>query len=119
MKLTKLPPKYEPGFLRRIDKRTDLFDQLSTVYQRIIDDVGGEESLTQTKLVLIEKYVFLKVYMQNWEIRMLEDPEGSDELAGRWIQATNALNGLAKVIGLEPDEKKRTIDVKAYVKGKA
>lgn len=117
-KLSQLPEKYEAGFIRRLDKRTEVYQQLRSTFERIANEAGGKEQLTHTRLALIERFVFLEAALQAWEKRIVENPEHCDDLIGRWIQAVNSLTGLAKLIGLERS-KKNTIDVKDYITARA
>lgn len=96
-----LPEKYEAGFLREFDQRTALFQRLNGVYQTIIEDAGGIESLTHIKVALIERFVFLEATLQRWEQEIAKEPAKNEQLVSRWIAAVNSLQGLARALGLE------------------
>ena len=117
-KLTRLPEKYEPGFLREMDRRTELHKRLSERYETIVMDAGGMESIAVVKLSLIERFVFLEAMLQTWEARIVESPKAEEALASRWTQAINTLQGLAQKIGLERLAP-RTVDLKTYLKERA
>lgn len=111
-----LPERYEVGFLREFDRRTELYQRLSTIYETILEDVGGAESVAHTRLALIERFVFLEAVLQELEQEIAKNPKASEEKLSRWIQGLNSLTGLAKTIGL--DRKVKTVNLKAYVGGK-
>jgi hypothetical protein len=116
-KLTTLPERYEPGFLREMDRRTDLAKRLQHAFDTIVDDVGGEETLSYAQLAFVERFIFLEALVQSWETRIVANPKGTTKLLSRWIQACNAMTGLARTFGLEKVEK-RTIGLKAYIEAK-
>ncbi len=91
-----LPQKYEPGFLRDMDRRTDIAKRLYAAYDAIVDDVGGTEELSHAKLALIERFVFLEAVIQTWETRIATNPKGTAKLLSRWIQAVNSLSRAGK-----------------------
>jgi hypothetical protein len=113
-----LPARYEVGFLRDLDQRTELFQRLNAVYQAIIDDAGGAANLSHVKLALIERFVFLEATLQSCELEIATDPKRADELLGKWIQGVNSLQGIAKTIGLER-RLSRTANLKAYVEARS
>lgn len=117
-RLTELPARFEPGFLRALDHRTSLAQRLHTAYDNIVSDLGGMDGLSHAQLALIERFVFLECQMQHWEALIAAEPKKSTELLSRWIQALNSLNGLAKTIGLKRKLRDaRTLD--AYVKSRS
>lgn len=105
-KRKKLPARYEPGFLAELDQRSLVYRELKTAYDEVVSDCGGEDDLTHTQLCLIERFVFLEVLLQTWENTIAANPKASDHLVGKWTQGINALQGLAKVIGLKRKLKK-------------
>jgi hypothetical protein len=114
-KRTTLPAKYEPGFIRELDGRYALAQRLTTAFEEVVADCGGVESLTHVQLSMIERFCFLEAQLQNWEAEIARHPKESEHLVSRWVQATNALQGLAKVVGLER-RLPNTLTLKAYVK---
>ena len=96
-----LPAKFEPGFPRDFDRRTEIYQRLNTTYETIVDDAGGADQLSHTRLALVERFVFLEATLQTWEREIATDPKAAEHLVSRWIQAVNSLQGLAKAIGLE------------------
>ena len=116
-KLTGLPPRFEPGFLRNMDRRLALSQRLSAVYETIVDDLGGQDTLSHTKLALVERFVFLEAVLQTWEEKIATDPKEAEPLMGKWIQAVNSLQGLARYIGLDRAERPM-VNLRAYVEAK-
>jgi len=117
-KRTKLPAKYEPGFLGELDQRSLVYRELKNAYDEIVSDAGGEDDLTHTQLSLIERFVFLEAVLRTWENAIAVNPKANDHLVGKWTQGVNALQGLAKVIGLKRHMKK-TASLKSYLKERA
>lgn len=113
-KHSKLPAKYEPGFLEQMDRRTEVYKRLSDSYDAIIADLGGADDLSHLKVSLIERAVFLIACLKTWENQIASNPKGSEHLLSRWIQALNTLQGLTKTIGL--DRLKKRVDLRSYVK---
>ena len=103
-----VPARYEKGFLRKLDKRSDAYRTLAVNMDEIIQDLGGIEGLSHVQKTLVEKFLFLSYATRNLEIQIATNPEGkkADDLLGRWIQALNSLVGLAKTIGFERQAKK-------------
>lgn len=117
-KPTRLPDKYVPGFLRKLDQRCEVSIRLTTAYVNVVADLGGEETLSHSKLALIERFVFLQGLLETWEAEIATNPTASAELVGKLVQATNAFVGLAKTLGLER-RAKATIDLQTYLRGRA
>jgi hypothetical protein len=112
-KTTSLPEKFEPGFLAKLDGRTEISRLLHSNYLAIVADLGGESELSHIKLALVERFVFLEAVLCGIESQLAvaraakakNDVEAARkvevELIGRWIQAVNSLTGLAKTLGIE------------------
>ena len=111
-----LPDRFEAGFLRELDKRTELYQQLNSNFETIMQDMGGADA-THTKRSLVERFVFLEAAIRSWELQIVTKPSEANDLIGRWVQAVNALQGLAKLIGLKRDLK--TVSVRDYVAAKS
>ena len=110
-----LPTKYEAGFLRDFDRRTEVYQLLNTAYQEVISDMGGQEGLSHVQVCLAERFVFLEFVLRGIEQKIAANPKKSSTLLGRWIQAINSLSGLAKTVGLERRAKK--VNLKSYIDG--
>jgi len=109
-KLRWLPDKFSPGFIQTLDKRTDLYGRLNYSYEQIVDDCGGADGLPRTKLALVERFCFMEEFLRRIELRIAEDPVKHIDLIGKWTQGVNAMNGLAKVLGLTVAEKGDFLD---------
>jgi hypothetical protein len=109
-KPTSVPAKFKPGFLSTLDRRTDLAKALRANRDAIVRDVGGQEDVGHVKNALVERFCWLECVLQTIEQEMAG---GNVDRLGVWIQATNSLSGLAKVLGIEP--KQRTVDLKTYL----
>lgn len=108
-KISDLPEKYQEGFLVRMDAREVITRQLQRAYCNIVEDTGGPDGQTHLRLALIERAVFLEFQLQKWEREMLRGI-ASDKAIGAWIQATNALLGLARTLGLSRTRIENAID---------
>ena len=106
----KAPAKFEPGFLLRLDQRTELARVLRDRYDAVAADLGGEDELSTIKAGLVERYVWLESIIQGTEHQLALIQQGDDpaaaaraggELVSRWIQAVNALLGIGKTLGIE------------------
>lgn len=111
-----LPERYEVGFLKGLDRRTDLYRRVSESYESILEDLGGEKSISRVRLALVERFVFLEAVLRESEREIAANPKLHDDKLNRWIQALNSLSGIAKTIGLE--RKAKSVSLKAYVGGK-
>jgi predicted RNA-binding protein Jag len=107
-----LPKRFERGCLKKLDQRTELAKRLNAVFQTIIDDLGGLDTLSHTRVALVERFVWLEHTLQLIEQRIATQPKRSEELLSKWIQGLNSLQGLAKTIGLKRERK--TIDLERY-----
>lgn len=110
-----LPKKYTPGFIADLDRRSIVYKQLRASYNEVVAEAGGKDSLTHTKRALIERFVFLEACLQSWEHEIATNPKVPDSLLSRWVQASNSLIGLAKVIGLNRTPRKAA-NLKQYMK---
>jgi len=109
-KPTTLPPKFKVGFLSLLDGRTDLAKALRLNRNAIVADAGGPDEISHVKNALVERFVWLEAILQTIEQEMAG---GQIDKLGTWIQATNSLSGLAKVLGIERMQK--TIDLQTYL----
>jgi len=98
-KTTVVPIRYERGFLNRLDGRTEVAKALHANFETIASDLGGKAELSHVKSSLVERFVFLEATLNGIESVMAVKPD-SDSM-GQWIQAVNALTGLAKTLGID------------------
>lgn len=116
MRSQSLPKRFERGCLKKLDQRTELAKRLNSAFETIIDDLGGLDSLSHTRIALVERFVWLEHTLQLIEQRIATQPKRSEELLSKWIQGLNSLQGLAKTVGLKRE--RRTIDATDYVRGR-
>lgn len=96
-----LPVKFRPGFMSELDRRTELARTLRANYNEIVDDIGGPSEVGHVKAALIERFCWLEAVVQTLEQEMATGQVEKTEAIGKWIQAVNSLNGLAKVLGVD------------------
>lgn len=100
-KPTTLPVKFRGGFLAAMDGRTDLAKALRANYEAVVADIGGADDVGRVKAALVERFVWLDAILRTIEHDLATGQADKAECLGRWIQAVNALSGLAKVLGIE------------------
>src|SRR5262245_21563039 len=96
-----VPAKFRTGFLAELDGRTDLAKALRANYDAIVADVGGKEDVGHVKAALVERFVWLEAILQTIEAGLVKGGIDKADALGKWIQAVNALSGLAKVLGVD------------------
>lgn len=120
-KMMKLPEKYNPCFMKDLDKRTEIFQLLHNAHTDVTIDLGGFANLSHIKRALVERFVFLEFTLRSLEQKMVEDSKSekkSPRLLGKWLMAANCLSGLSKTLGLERRAKQIDCDLQSYVQGK-
>lgn len=100
-KVQVVPDKFRAGFLAELDSRTGLAKALRANYEQIVADVGGTNDVGHVKAALVQRFVWLEAILQTLEHEMARGKIDKGEALGRWIQAVNALSGLAKTLGIE------------------
>ena len=117
-KRTELPTEYSIGFLSNMDKRTELYERLASTYASIVDDLGGYDSIATTKLALIERFVWLQEILRTLELDMMqsEDAKRTSDILSKWTQACNALQGIARAVGMEIQTAKASVTLEAHLK---
>ena len=116
IKTQKLPAKYQPGFLRRMDRRTSFSKRLRRVFNQIVADLGGEDNLSTIQLTLIERFAWMKAHLQFLEDEMAKNPEDLDpKTVAQWVQSNNCLVGLARHLGLKK-QKTAPADIKLLMR---
>jgi hypothetical protein len=66
--------KYQAGFLKDFDKRTELYQLLTTSYNEVVTDLGGADILSRVQLSLVERYVFFEFTVRALKIRIVNYP---------------------------------------------
>jgi hypothetical protein len=96
-----LPHSYKPGYLAQLDRRTELFQRLNGNFLSVVEDLGGASEIGHVKQALVERFVFLEAVLHKIEADLANNPDATQDLIGKWIQAVNSLTGLAKTLGIE------------------
>ncbi|PTE18070.1 hypothetical protein [Phaeovulum veldkampii] len=115
MKAQQAPERYSQGWIAGLDMRTALGRDMAARYLTVCDDLGGEASLSYAQRSLIERALWAEYWLASQERELAE---GREFDAGRWTQASNALLGLWRTLGLERKAKDVT-DLSSYLRRKA
>lgn len=113
-KIVQLPTQFPvEGFLKGVDERTNLYNNLAGTFNEICDDLGGEENLSRVQLILVERIAFLMLTLRMLERRIRKNKKGRAAAFRRWTTAVNSLLGLSRTIGVKKS-KKKTANIKMY-----
>lgn len=104
-KTSAVPMQYKEGFLSSLRSNSELAKALREDYDEIVNDLGGPDELSCLKRKLIEKAVWLDAILQTIQNDLASGEISKTEAIGRWIQAINALQGLAKTLGIDRQAK--------------
>jgi len=96
-----MPSRFEPAFLEGMDRRTGAYRRLRAAYDKVVSDLGGRDRLSHVQLSLIERFVFLEHTLRKWEQQIAASRKVSDKEMAQWVQADNALQGLAAKLGMK------------------
>jgi hypothetical protein len=112
-----VPAVFRPGFLERLDGRTEIAKSLRARFDEVVADLGGLEDLSGIRVSLLERFVFLERLLAKLEEEMAQAPDSKTamDIAGKWAQCLNTFTGLARTLGL--DRKAKTLDLNAYLNG--
>jgi len=107
------------GFISSLDKRTEVYCEIATLYNSIVEDLGGSEQLSAIQLVLVERFCFIAFTMRKIENQLAKYPKSkkAGRLFKRLVYSTNALLGLSRTLGIKK-AKKRMPNIKMYAAGK-
>ena len=94
--------KFTTGWFLELDKRTALAQVMLERYRAFTDDLGGAESLTYGQRSLVERALHLEYWLAQQERALME---GGEFDVGKWVQATNSLQGILSKLGLERQAK--------------
>jgi len=100
------------NWLRDLDGRTAVAQELRQRQTLLSDDLGGVESLSYQQRALIDRAIFLEFHLQQQELRLAK---GSDFDSGQWVQAANSLSGIYSKLGLQ--RKAKDVSLSQYVNG--
>ena|SRR5690554_3563640 len=101
-KLGKPPESFAPGWMDQLDRRTAIAQTMADRYAAMTDDLGGAEALSYAQRSLVERALWLEFWLQQQE---LELAKGQEFEVGKWVQASNALQGILSKLGLERQAK--------------
>ena len=94
-----LPSRFAVGFLDTLDKRSIIYQGVRKSFNTMVADMGGADNISHARLVLIERYCFGEILIQNLEAAIIEKP--SERRIAKWSSITKVLNALAVRIGLD------------------
>ncbi len=116
----KLPRRYQPGWLRKMDRRTSFSKRLRRVFNQIVEDLGGEEQLSIIQLTLVERFAWLKAHLQELEDQIAKQghEQLDPKLLGLWAQANNTLIGLSRQLG-QKRQKPAPLNLQTYINKRA
>ncbi len=100
--------------MHELDRRTDLYRSLRKRFDEIAI-ASGKQEVAPVRQSLIERFVFLEALIRKLEARAAEE-ELADKTIGQWVQANNALLGLAKTIGIDAKQPNGQ-SLESYVNG--
>jgi hypothetical protein len=111
-----VPRKFRPGFLARLDGRTEIARALRDRFDTIAADLGGPSELSAIKASLLERFLFGELWLTRLELQIATAPDATTaaDISARWIYGLNAFVGLARTLGL--DRKAKTLDLETYLK---
>jgi hypothetical protein len=115
-----LPVKYQEGFLRGMDRRTEIAGRLRGALDAILSDIGNPNELTHARKVLCERFVFLEYMLGNLEAQIAkvgeDNPKAALKMFGWWTVALNSAVGLARSAGLLSRNAKPVVNLREYVR---
>lgn len=107
-----LPRTFTPQFLDSLDGRCTVARVLRQRFERVRDEVGAT---TLAKEALCRRLVFTDAVLESMESEAAESGKMAD--MGAYVQATNAMLGLARTLGLERRANDAT-DLQTYLRQK-
>jgi hypothetical protein len=112
-KLDAIPDRYAPGYLDKLDGRTAIAADMRARWHDLTNDLGGADHLSYAQRSLVERALWLEHWIAGQERELAE---GRDADTGRLTQATNALLGLFRTLGLERRSRDVTPDLATYIR---
>jgi len=111
-KKRELPGRYRPDWIEKMDGRTRLAQAVRQRLEALQADLGGLDALSYQERSLCRRAVWLEALLEQREARLAHGEE-IDE--GAHVQASNALMGVWKALGLQ--RRARDVpDLKTYLK---
>lgn len=104
-----IPAQFKPRFWDDSDRRCAVVKTIRQRYQKLKEHCGGDESIQRD--LLCQRVAFISIILETQEVQAAE---GGDLDLGVYTQASNALTGLLKTLGLEKRMKSVT-DLREYL----
>ena len=114
-KLEAPPDKFSSGWLNELDGRTGIAQAMRERYRVFTNDLGGLSRLSYAQRSLVERALWLEYWLATQEQSLAT---GEDFDVGKWVQATNSLQGILSKLGLNRVAK-NVPDIGEYLRGKA
>lgn len=109
-----VPKSYTAGWLNELDGRTGIAQVMRARFDALTYDLGGSEALSYQQRSLVERALWLEYWLADQERQLAT---GIDLDIGKWVQATNSLQGLYGKLGL--NKIRHTKDIADYLAAKA
>lgn len=93
-----VPERYRLGWLDALDGRLSLARDLRQRFAEVCSDLGGQDQLSYMQRSLVERGLWLEYWLANQERELAG---GNEFDVGKWVQATNSLQGIYSKLGLE------------------
>ena len=100
----RLPRKFRPGWLRQIDQRTRVAQQLNERMAGIADDLGGLEALSTIQRALLERFVHVDALASQAETQVRS---GQPIDLARYLALTDRVWRLGTTLGMHRAPKPR------------
>lgn len=97
-KTGEVPERFRAGWLGALDGRLSLARDLRQRFAEVCNDLGGQDRLSYMQRSLIERSLWLEFWLAQQERELAG---GEDFDVGKWVQATNALQGIYSKLGLQ------------------
>lgn len=110
--LTTVPPRFDPDFVRKLDRRFALSRVVADRLAALEAHRGGAEALSYVERSLVRRTVWLELICETYEQRFAQ---GRETDVGAITQLVNALKGLYKDLGLKPAVR-RGSDLQTYLR---
>ncbi len=105
-----LPDRFSEQFLEGMDGRSRIAKELRSRLDDLMQDLGGELSLSYQRRSLAKRAVFLEATIEGREAALAR---GDDVDLGPLIQGVNSLIGLYRVLGL--NRRSREVSLNEYL----
>lgn len=93
-----VPERYRLGWLDALDGRLSLARDLRQRFAEVCSDLGGQDQLSYMQRSLVERGLWLEYWLATQERELAG---GNEFDVGKWVQATNSLQGIYSKLGLE------------------